>query len=506
MEALATRRNAVLVLLAAGVVALAVFALRPTYPNYDSYYTLIWGDQLASGDLPDYDVFRTPTPHPLATALAAVLSLAGESADRLLVLISLGFYIGLLAALFRFTQLLLGTLVAAVGVAILLTRTDLEFFALRAVVDVPFLTLVFAAAVMELRRPRRGWPVLAVLGLAGLVRPEAWALSGAYLIWLALPDRWLERLGASTEIRDEASATVPKAAEGKRLAGLAAFAAAAPIVWLLADLAVTGDPLYSITSTREVAGQFGRQRSLPEAVGQIPDYVGGNEKIVNVVAGGLGLLAALWVLRRRAALPLAIMAIGVAVFLAIAAVGLSVIPRYLIVPSLLFNLGVAVALTSPALVGGAGPRRLAVALMVVALLLVAWRAPSYVRDLRRLNGSTLFVQEQHRDLKALLEHPRVVPLLRACGPITVPTHSAIPVIRWATGLGKESLVASIEQRRPPERGLLLVGPTFNFEPAAARSTAGTSARSAQKWWSNYPLSTFRPVARNERWRAYARCP
>ena len=37
------------------------FGLR-TYPNYDSYYQLLWGQQLAHGELPDYAVFRSPTP------------------------------------------------------------------------------------------------------------------------------------------------------------------------------------------------------------------------------------------------------------------------------------------------------------------------------------------------------------------------------------------------------------------------------------------------------------
>ena len=52
--------------------------------------------------------------------------------------------------------------------------------ALTANIDVPFLALVLAAAAMEARRPRRGWPVLAALAVAGLLRPEAWLLGLAY--------------------------------------------------------------------------------------------------------------------------------------------------------------------------------------------------------------------------------------------------------------------------------------------------------------------------------------
>ena len=51
--------------------------------------------------------------------------------------------------------------------------------------DLPALALVAWAAVVELERPRRAPAlVLALLALAGLLRPEAWLLSLAYLAWL----------------------------------------------------------------------------------------------------------------------------------------------------------------------------------------------------------------------------------------------------------------------------------------------------------------------------------
>ena len=481
VERLATRRNGLALLALCALAALGLFLLRPTYPNYDSYYTLLWGEQLASGRLPDYDVLRTPTPHPLATVVAALLSPLGQAADRVLVLLSLASYLALLALLFRFTQLLLGTLVALVAALVLLTRTDLHFFALRAMVDVQFLALVFGAAVLELRRPRRGLPVLVLLLLAGLLRPEAWVLSGVYVLWLFPAVGW------------------------RSLVRHGALVALAPGLWFLSDWLVTGNPLYSLTSTREVAGQFQRQRSVPEAVALIPDFIGGSEKVVNVVAGGLGGLLALWLLRARAALPLALGVLGTAVFLAIAAVGLSVIPRYLVIPSLILSLCVGVALSGWTAVPRGRARGLALVLAALTVALMAWRAPSYFKDVQKLNAQTFFVQRQHQRLKAILADRRVARLLRDCRPVTVPTHSAIPVIRYQTGLGKEALQASIAQRRPPRRGLLLVGRTFNFEPAAARATIGGSVRSARNWWSNYPLSGFSPVAGNDRWRVYANC-
>jgi hypothetical protein len=480
-EALATRRNATRALIALGLFGLAVFLIRPTYPNYDSYYDLVWGKAIASGHLPDYNVLRTPTPHPLAELYGAFLSLFGGAADRLFVLTTVASFLGLLVVIFRFTQHLLGTLIASVAVLAVLTRTDLEFFAMRAVVDVPFLLLIFSAALLELKRPRAGMPVLLLLGLAGLLRPEAWVFSGAYVLWMY-------------------------PAVGRRGFVLyAAVAAVAPLLWVISDWVVTGHPLHSLTSTREVAGQFKRQRSVPSSVGLIPSYIGANEKIVNDAVGGLGCLLAIYLLRRRAALAAGLMAIGLVTFLAIAAAGLSVIPRYVVVPSILFNVGVAVALFGWTLVTEPRARRVAIGVAVLSLLLVAWRVPAWANDFRKLHGQTLFVKKQHQYLKSMLEDPAVVPLLRSCGPITVPTHSAIPVIEYETGLPKKSLQATIAQARPPSRGLIFIDITFNFEPAAARSVTGTSANSAQKWWSNYPLSAFKFVASNPFWRVYANC-
>jgi hypothetical protein len=481
-ESLATRRNLGIAAVVAVLIVVGLFFGLRTYPNYDSYYQLIWGQQLSNGHLPDYNVFRSPTPHPLAELVGIALAPFGLAADRIWILLTLILWVGLVYAVYRFTKHLLGTLVAAVAVLVLLTRTDLEFFALRGVVDIWFLFLVFAAAAIEVHSPRRGWPVMVLLVLAGLIRPEAWVLSGAYVLWL-LPEKGIRRIWPYVLL-----------------------AASAPVIWVAWDWIVTGRPLYSLTSTRETAGAFQRNRGFFEAVKLVPDYVGANEKIVNVAIGGLGALTALWLLKRRAFVPLAMIVIGMLTFLAIAAAGLSVIPRYLAVPSILFNLGVAVAFTAWALVPE--PRRmhrLLLGLAVLSLVVLGWRARPIEKDFRKLHGQENFVRAQHTQLKAILDDPKVVPLLSRCPPITTPTHSAIPVIRFETGIAKKALEASILQDKPPSRGLLLIGATFNFEPSAARSTSGVSERSARKWWSNYPLSTFRFVAGNARWRVYENC-
>ncbi len=483
LERLWSRRLGI-ALVAVGVLgALVVFAVRRTYPNYDTYYALLWGQELFDGHLPDYHTFRPPTPHPLSTFVGWLMAPFGTAGARILVLASLLGYVGLLVIVFRFTQRLLGSFVGLLAVGVLLTRTDVELLALRAMFDLPFYVLVFGAAALELRRPRCGWPVLALLALAGLLRPEAWLLGGVYWLYL-IP-------------------VTPR----PQLVRLAALVVAAPVIWLLSDLIVEGDPLYSLTETREVAGQFGRNRGVLEAIGLIPDHLAGNDKIVTVGIGGLGLLYALALLRRRAAVPLALGALGVLTFLIIVAAGLSAIPRYLTIPSLLLSLCVAVALGGWAVARERRLRWVGVALAIVSVALIVRQLPHYEKDVRRLNGQATFVAEQHRDQLAVLDDPRVVPLLQdpACWPITTPTHSAIPVVRYETGLPKRALQASIEQERPPATGLLLLSRTFQFEPSSGRRALGAAASASAKWWSNVALPGYERVARHGRWRLLANC-
>jgi hypothetical protein len=468
---------------AVAVVLLLFFGLH-TFPNYDTYYQLLWGQELAHGHLPDYAVYRAPTPHPLSVFVGFLLSPFGLAGDRLIVLLTLAAWIGLLWAVYRFTKHLLGTLVAAIAVVVMLTRTDIEFFALRGVVDVWFLFFIFAAAAIEVRSPRRGMPVMVLLTLAGLLRPEAWVLAGVYVLWL-LPAKGIRGIWPYVLLL-----------------------LAAPVLWVAWDWIVTGKPLYSLTSTRETASAFQRNRGVGGALSSFPDYIGANEKVVNDLIGGIGAILALVILGWRARIPLAMMVLGLFTFFAIAAAGLSVIPRYVAVPSILLNLGVAVSLTAWIFVSR--PRwahRALIAYAVFSLAVILFRAVPYSNDFQKLHGQEIFVRGQHTNLKAIVDNPRVVALLQdpACRPITTPTHSAVPVLRFETGMPKLAFQPSIIQKRPPEHGLLLIGNTFNFEPSAARSTSGVSERSSRQWWSNYPLSTFKWVAGNAWWRVYENC-
>src|SRR5688572_28263082 len=139
--------------LAALVVAAAVFAFfGHAFLNYDSFYALVWGDDLAHGRTPQYDAPVAPTPHPLATLLGLVLAPLGnagsETAFLVIVLVAVG---ALVVGICRLGQALYSTPVGILAALIVATRVPLLNFGIRGYVDLPTLALVVWAAVLEVR-------------------------------------------------------------------------------------------------------------------------------------------------------------------------------------------------------------------------------------------------------------------------------------------------------------------------------------------------------------------
>jgi len=154
-------------LAALGFVAILAWALVPTYPDYDAYHHLIWGRDLLHGATPGFEDAFAPTPHPLYLGLCALLSMAGEHADRLLVLVTVLSLVALIAGAFALGRALFGTAVACLGAFFVGSSFAFLLYAVRAFVDVPFLALVVWAAALEVHRPRRGLAPMALLAAAG---------------------------------------------------------------------------------------------------------------------------------------------------------------------------------------------------------------------------------------------------------------------------------------------------------------------------------------------------
>ena len=453
--------------------ALAGTLAYPTYPTYDSYYTLLWGRELLDGQLPVLEGFRMPTQHPLATAVAAVLGLFGDAADRLWILLILASFVALVAGVYRLGAVAFTPLVGVVAALLLLSRFDFAFLAVRGYVDIPYLALVVWAVALEAQRPRRGRAVFALLVAAGLLRPEAWLLAGVYFLWLAWRAPWRER------------------------AAWAAWALAAPVLWVLVDLAVTGDPLFSLNATSASAEDLGRSVGPAEVPAAIPGFLAEVVKAPVLLAGGLGALAALALWPRRSLWPGVLLLTGVATFAAIGFAGLSAIERYLANAAIGVLLFAAVAAAGWTLLErGTRLRRAWMAAAAVATASVAVLTAVNL-DLRRFDNELAFRGDAHDSLAAILEAPRVREAL-SCGPLTLPNHKLVPDARLLADLPFGRVRDRVRDREQTSGvALVVLGRVAIFKHAWSNDFDPAA--------SQLPPDGFELVARTDDHAAYARC-
>src|SRR5271163_698450 len=169
------------------VLALIGYFAFPTYPTYDSFYALLWGRDLLHLHLPDFRVYRGPTEHPLAIAYGVLCSLFGQGGARLMVLGSIASFVALVAGVYRLTRLCFGPVVGMFAALLMLSRFFDENLAAQGYLDISYVALIVLAVALEVERPRRGVLVFVILAAAGLLRPDAWVLSGVYWLWCAWP-------------------------------------------------------------------------------------------------------------------------------------------------------------------------------------------------------------------------------------------------------------------------------------------------------------------------------
>jgi hypothetical protein len=467
-----------LLLIALALGTLVGFLVYPTYPNYDSYYSLLWGRELLHGIKPSFDGYRTPTEHPLAVAFGALLSLLGDPADRIMVGATLASFVVLVAGLYRLARASFGTLVGLAAAALLCTRFDFPFLAARAYIDIPYLAFVVWAAALEAERPRRGTPVFVLLACAGLMRPEAWLLSGLYFLWCFLPADWPTRLR------------------------YAALTAAPPVIWVLLDWWATGDPKFSLTHTSGLAEELGRTAGLSDVPHATVHFLKNLDKVPVFYAGIAGLIAAVVLVPRRVRMPLALLVIGLGTFGLVGVAGLSVIDRYLLVPSLLVMVFAAVAVAGWAMLR-ASPIRTLWAVGSVALV-----AYGFVYTLGHVHFGVftkelVFRGDSHASLAKLLHNPKVQAGLR-CGPVSTPNHKLIPDTRWILDARANKVIARSDatQRARIQRGVALYAVN---RTSLLRSGFTVGDESAQDTLNSVPMPGFERVAVTTYYSAYVRC-
>ena len=461
--------------LAAGLIGLAIFAaFGHAFLNYDSFYALLWGDDVAHGRLPQYDVPVAPTPHPLATLVGALLSPLGDSTEDAFLALGLLAMGALCVGLFRLGQELYAWPVGVLAALILVTREPILNFGIRGYVDLPAVALVVWAAVLEARRPRRGTAVLVLLAAAGLLRPEVWLFAAAYWLWVAPP------LGRPGRLR------------------LAALAAAAPVLWMLSDLLVTGNPLWSLTGTRELAAELERETGL-DVVELLPRRLGEILRLPELIAAVLGFVAGLLWLRRRTLLPAAVAVANGVSFVAFAVAGLSLLTRYVFLAAAMLALLAALAgvgWTALERAHAARRRWLGGGLAVIAGLIAF--TPMQLERLDFLRDDLAKRDRIQADLLDLVRSREGGAAFDACAPIYVPNHRAVPSLAYWTGTRPAEIV-SAQLERPGSEGLYL-------DPANAEvERLGVLDPKDPKRLDAEVPTGYRLVARNRSWNLYSGC-
>ncbi len=470
----------------AAVAALLLLLFPVGFPNYDTIYSLVWGRELAEGLSPDRGAALPPTPHPLSELFGLVTSPLGSGAVDLTMVVAYA-SLGLIGYLvYRLGSLWFDRPIGAVAALIVLTRAPFLSNGLRAYVDLPYIALCLGALLIETRRPRAGWPVLALLVPAGLLRPEAWLFSLAYLAYLLL------------------TADGPKDALGLRfsahrrgwLVGVACLAIAAPVIWALFDWITTGSPTYSFNGTRDTVETLNRQTGPVDLVLYGPRRLGEVLQWPGMVGAFGGVVLGLAFLRRRSAVGVAAAALALGAFAILACAGLAILPRYTMLAAAILAVFAALGLLGWRLLETGHPWRLAwqAFAVLVAAMFVLW-GPNQYDLLDRVDVDLTNQATIEGDLGDLAESGAFEPV---CGPISVPNHRAVPRLAFDLEVRPGRIVSSSEQRQP-RRGHFL-DPADDFVVHNFVLDPNDPAR------LETPVPPgFRPVARNESWVLYRRC-
>jgi hypothetical protein len=458
----------------AGVTAALLLVFPYGFPNYDTIYALVWGRELAHLESPDYGAALPPTPHPLTDLIGLVSTPLGDGAITVTMIVA---YLSL--ALIGFFVYRLGAIwfdrwIGAVAAAIVLTRAPFLSNGLRAYIDLPYIALCLGALLIEAKKPKAGWPVLALLAPAGLLRPEAWGFAIAYWLWLAWnKDRSRGELG-----------------------WLAVLALAAPVLWVLFDTITTGEPLYSLTGTQSTVETLNRHTGPvdvvlygPRALGEVLQWPGMVGAVGGIVLGYL-------YLRRRSSLGIAAALLALLAFAFLGVAGLAILARYTMLAAAILAIFVALALLGWRLLepGHPGRRPWQVFAAVVALMFVLWLPNQWDLD-SRVDTDLTDQARIEGDLTDLVDAGAFEPL---CGKIAVPNHRAVP--RLAFGLDvKPTRIVSASEEATPKRGYFVAPASpfvihnFILDPNDPTDP------------SFPPPKGFEKVASNDSWVVYRRC-
>ncbi len=436
-------------------VALAAASLALGHePVYDAWAWLVWGREVAGGGL---DISSGPSWKPLTVAIAVPLSLAGDAAPGLwLVLVRAAWLLGLVLAAELAWILAAGAPRGAraagalfAAVSLLLLADPVTMWARQAAggMSEPLLVaLVLGAIGAQLRgRPRLA---LVLAALAGLVRPEAWPLLGLFGLWLWRRERSARPL-------------------------LVALAIGLPALWLLPDLLSSGDALGSAGRAQRDGG--GPWEALVRAAG-----------LPLAAAWPLAILALRGRDRRLLALGLGMLA-WIAIVVVMAAAGFPGLPRFSAPPAAVAGVLGGVGL---ARLLAARPAPTVAALAAVLALLTAFELAVRAPELPHAMRSTARIADSHERLRALAGEIGAQRLL-ACGRLATSDVLVRTALAWKLDVALADVVSF--GRPPRDSGAFVIGlqasPRLREDVAAVATQVGRRGE-----WRLYSLGCPATIA------------
>ena len=456
-----------------GICALSLASLLADFePLYDPWAWLIWGRELTGLDL---DTAAGPSWKPLPVLVTALLTPTGGAAPELWLFIARA---GALAAAALAWKLAARLAVPASAVARIDPRT-LRFARAGA-------GLLAVTGLVLLSDPVTSWPrqiagglsepllVALVLGavdrgLSGregqalalgcasaLLRPEAWPLLAAYMVWT-----WRRRPALRPWI--------------------AGVAVAVPALWLVPDLLGSGDALTGAGRARGEAGSAIHDGL--EAVGRAFEL-----SLAALWAGAAVSVVSAW---RNREPQILVLACGAAAWIAIVAVlaasGYAGLPRFAAPAAaavcVLGAVGIA-RLVIGLLAGGRAKRRQLA--LVAGLTLVAGVALQGAVRAGDIPGELDRAQAQAVQVEDLTQAARDAGIAQVtgCPPTSITDFLFVPALAWELEVSLAEIGVRVET--PPSAGYAFTGPEATAAGAAlARSGAPAARRGG---WAVYEVS------------------
>jgi hypothetical protein len=478
-EARLEKQLVIALIIGLGAIVLAGFLIYSPRSTFDSQSALNWARDIWEGNLPNFGSYRAPTQHPLMLALGLLFQPAGDYGPQLMVLWSLIGYVALLIAAFRFGVLISGIFGGIVALGLLATRLDVAWLAGVGFLDPPYAALILWAAFLEARSPRRGGIVWVLLTMAGLLRPEAWLLTGMYMLWVGYPLEWSGRLR------------------------VLCYAAIGPLIWFSIDFAVTGNPLYSMTTTSRNAGDLGRSRPLATLPYYTLYWTNSVLKIPLSTIAGLGVVLAVQQRRRQLIIPAVLVATTWFSYLVIASGGLANVWRYILVAAIGLILFATYALTGWSLVDRG--RRLrkwwAGGALLCVLVGVGWTATHL--NVSKIDSDIKQRRQVSDNFRSIMVQPAVL-RARKCGPVSVPSQKLLPEAKWAFRLEPPQIIPRSDTSFPVQKQgvAIVINPSYESRP-----DLNINEYAVDLSWVRLqiPPPGFKLIASNEFFLAYGRC-